>query len=258
MHAPAPVATPRSRLHARGVAALAVVAALVLASCATDAGGGRDATSPDTVGDAALADSDAALDVDVPTDACAPVCPLAACGADDGCGGLCPPCPAAVSCADCALRLEIASTEESGGFVRRVALALVYDPPAQAPGPTTAEVRLGIAGPGRVVGLAVGDPVTAADKTLAPDPNTGAAWRVEADGTVRIVMLSNQTVEAVGAGTLWTYDVLIGAAFEPTSEPVVLWIRRDGDPIFAPPGADQVVADPAVQAPVAVWPGPAR
>ncbi|PKN56753.1 MAG: hypothetical protein CVU56_14570 [Deltaproteobacteria bacterium HGW-Deltaproteobacteria-14] len=237
---------------------LAIAVGLVLARCASGDGGGRDAIAPDTVADTALADSAAPLEVDVSGDACAPACPVAACAADDGCGGLCPPCPAAVSCADCALRLEIAGAEEAGGVVRRVALALVYDPPPQAPGPTTAEVRLGVTGPGRVVGVAVGDAVTAADKSLAADPSTGAAWGVEADGTIRVVMLSNQTVEAVGAGTLWTYDVLIGGAFEPASAPVVFWIRREGDPIFAPPGADQVVADPAVQAPVAVWPGAAR
>ncbi len=214
---------------------------------------GADAEYDATVDTAPDGTADSAAPSELPT--CTPTCPLSACGADDGCDAPCPACPAAVSCGDCALRLEVTDSVQTDGVIRRLSLSLIYDPPDGAPGPTTAEVRLGIAGPARVVGLDVGAPLAAADKTLALSPDSGATYHVEADGTVRAVVLSNRTVQPVGAGVWWTYDVLLGGAFEAPTEPVALWLRRDGDAIFAPPAADAVIADPAAEAPVAVWPG---
>ena len=185
---------------------------------------------------------------------CPTVCPLAQCGADDSCGGVCAACPSDVSCPECALRLEIVDAQESGGVVTRLTLALVFDPPEGAVLPTSAEVRLRVQGVAKVLGLEVGPPIGAAHKQLAADPQTGGPFQLGADGTVRVVVLSTDQHLGIGAGTWWTWDVRLGGAFEPPTEPVVLSLIRDGDPMFAPPGAEAVVADPATGDPVVVWP----
>lgn len=208
----------------------------------------NDTTAGDQGRDGEPADGEALGDV------CQSVCPVTACGLDDGCGASCPACPSTVSCVDCALRLELTPTKVVAGVVRRASLALVYDPPAGAVGPSTAEIRLAIDGPASLAGLDVGAPISEADKSLSTDGATGLPYRIEPDGTVRVVVLSTANVNTIGGGVWWTWDLLLGEAFAAPTAPVVLWLRHDG-PLFAPPAAELDVADPRTFQPVAVWPG---
>ncbi len=243
----------------------AVVAALGLLAAACGGGGssgspadvaadgGQDALPADVSSGTAdsVAASDAGSDVEP---VCVPACPLAACAADDGCAGLCAPCPVSVSCDDCPLRLEVVDRVVQDGIVRRFSVALSYLPEDGDPLPELADVRIGVAGPVKLLSVTAGQPLLDAGKELLGDPNTGEDFQILAEGSViRVVIASVDTVHTIGAGEWLRYELRLGGAFEVADEPAVLSLLR-GEPIFAPPPAEATLWGPGLDQPVAVWP----
>jgi hypothetical protein len=233
-------------------ALLTLISAMVTIAC-TPAEEPAAAVTSDVVEDVAapteLPPSDARA-AEHREEVCAPSCPLSRCGAGDGCEGSCPACPATENCADCALKLHVLEQQETGGVVTRVTLALDYAPGEQMERPRLAEFRVATLGTARWLSVTAGAAVEAAGKSLAPDPQSGEPFQVLADGTLRVVVLSDND-QRIDAGRLLELELLLGAPFEPPTEPVVVRLTHD-EPIFAPPASD--ILDPAVLTPLAFWP----
>lgn len=230
--------------------AWAAVGLWILAGGACDGGGSGD--TRDGRDDAVGADAEVAV-VDglaegVDEDACEPLCPLARCGADDGCHGTCPPCPSELSCATCPLALRV--IERSGAFLR---VALDFAPAAGAALPALADLRVAVSGDATLLDLSLGEPVTAAGKAPFSEPRTGGPWQVLADGTIRVSLGSVANGDPIGGGRWLVYRFRLGGAFEPLAAPVTLRLQT-GEPIFAPPEAASQLWGHAIDQPVAVWP----
>ncbi len=108
---------------------------------------------------------------------CIPVCAVAQCAQDDGCGAACGPCPAVQSCEDCRLKLSVVETLETppgSGVVREVVVALDYQPSEFDPNPALADLRFAVTG-GELVSVALSPTVLDAGKELHVDPETGPA-----------------------------------------------------------------------------------
>lgn len=228
------------------------LAALLQLSCATEAPPIPSSDMPeidDTQGVEPPPDLPAAPDAG--PNACLPVCPLSACANNDGCQSLCPPCPSTLSCADCLLRLSIIDTTEKAGVVSQVRLALDYFPTDLTPLPRVADIRLRAQGAHKWLDVQPGQALNDAQKSLAGAPDTGSPYQLLEDGVIRVVVLSDNSNDHIGAGRLLTWDLLLGAPFAPPTEPVVIRLIRD-EPIFAPPEAD--VNAPAITTLIAIWP----
>ncbi len=184
---------------------------------------------------------------------CQPECPLTACGADDGCGALCLPCPQDVSCEDCPLKLSVVEHEVSNGRVVGVTVALDFLPSANAELPGMADLRLTLGGNAKITGVALGEALLAADKELFVNANSGKPYRVLADGSVQLLVLATDNSTRIGSGR-WLFLKLAnppsaGGDFAPFSVALV-----EREQILAPPLADQVLWGAGIGEPVVVWP----
>ena len=183
---------------------------------------------------------------------CSPDCTGKQCGDGDGCGGVCE-CPIELSCAGCVLTLSVVETETAGDAVRFVTLAVDYAPPADAPAPTMADVRLALKGPARLQQVGVGAGVFAAGKQLLRDPTTGRPWRDLADGSVQVVLFSTASTEPIPPGRWLVLKFQLGEAFQPAVVPASFRLVAR-EQILAPPKADQVLWGQTLDSPVVVWP----
>jgi hypothetical protein len=177
---------------------------------------------------------------------CVPSCPLSRCGALDlDCGQPCAPCPSDISCADCVLRLEAGDVDPE---TSRVRLTLRFAPEEATPLPHLADIRVQFEGEVRILDIEVGQPLIDADKTI------DTTLPIE-DGVVRVPILSTQHLTPIQAGVWLTFDVRLGAPFQPWTQPVVFRLAREAtDPILAPAAAEVAVADPRTLDPVSLWP----
>lgn len=179
---------------------------------------------------------------------CTPVCPIERCAQPDSCDGACPPCPAAVGCADCVLRLV--QVERSGAVVT---LAVDYAPPEGAPHPTLADLRIVVTGDAELLDVASGEALMQAQKDLFTDPQTGRPFRVLSDGTIQLLVLSTRNAQTIGAGRWLFLRFRVGPAFgEATGPAQFAFVPRAQ--ILAPVPADEVLWGTDLGAPVVVWP----
>lgn len=246
-------------LISRGVIVLAVV------GCGVDGAGvgGGDALGADAAGGSDVVGSRGGGDATGPGDvvtadaadgaaSCVPSCPHVACGADDGCGGLCPACPTEQSCEECPLRLHI--VERDDPFL---SVAVDFAPLEGAALPTLADLRLRVEGDATLLGIEVGEAVLAADKAPFPDPRTGEPFQVDGlgDGVqlVRVVLGSIASTSTVGAGHWLTWRFRLGGAFTPLDAPVVMGLLTD-EAVLAPPAAEQQLWGTGIEGALAVWP----
>lgn len=207
-------------------------------------------TLADTVDDEGATDTPDAPDIW----ACEPSCPLDRCAAQDGCGGPCPACPAAVSCATCQLRLTILElTRDRAGLPKLLTLGLQYIPSEGGVLPRVADIRLRVTGPATFLDVTAGAALIDAGKALATDPNTGLPVQIQTDGVLRTVVLAGTDNATIGGGLWLSWRFRLGGAFEPMDAPVEIRLLRD-EPILAPPPAELAAGDPATLAPVAIWP----
>lgn len=181
---------------------------------------------------------------------CAPDCPVEACEADDGCGGICPACPSDVSCEGCPLVLSVFERVYDGAQLRGVILALDYAPEADAVRPGVADLRLRVDGPARLDGVALGAAVLDADKGLHTYGMTGKPYRRTPDGALQFLLLSTQSARRVEAGR-WLFFRFV---FPPgDGGPVSFRLVKRAETL-APSSADQALWGSALDAPVVVWP----
>jgi len=121
---------------------------------------------------------------------CRPTCSVATCGADDGCGEACAPCPRAESCPECPLKLSVVERLPAEGPVRTLTLALDYAPGDNVPLPAMADLRLRVGGDASLRQVGLTPEVMATGKELLTHPHTGQAWQVGDDGIHRVTLLS--------------------------------------------------------------------
>ena len=183
---------------------------------------------------------------------CQPACDVAVCEQDDGCEGVCPPCPSDVSCADCPMVLTEVERELGGEALVSVTLALDFLPPEGAAEPGMADIRLRATGHGRLDAVALGEALMAADKELYVDAMTGKPFRELADGTIQLLILSTTDTQTIGVGR-WLFLKFV---FPPSDDPewpaVYSLVKREQT--LAPPLADQVLWGAELDQPVVVWP----
>ena len=180
---------------------------------------------------------------------CTPQCAGQTCGADDGCGGRCEPCPRISSCAECVLRLEVVSQSEITQVASTALVVLSVHLPPQATPPEVAEFRFRLSGPAILGRVGVGSAVVSSGKQLVPDPATGLPYRV--DGEIySVVLLSTQNTDPITSGE-WLYlDLQVS---DTSSEPVTLsLIKREQT--FAPPSADLILWGEEYTDQVVIWP----
>lgn len=185
---------------------------------------------------------------------CLPACSASTCEEADGCGGTCGPCTDEVGCTTCAMALSIHEkrTNEVGDLTG-VVVAVTWKPLPGFAGPTLADIRLLVEGPGEVVRLGVGAPVLEAGKRLVADPRTARPWQLVGDGSAQALIAPDSGAGPIAAGTSLYFDVEIG---EPDGsipvEPVRLsLVAREGT--LAPGKADEALWGSAVDDPLVLW-----
>ena len=182
---------------------------------------------------------------------CQPDCIGKVCGADDGCGGVCAPCPNVESCIDCVARLSIyEETRNDAGELSAVIVALELSLDAEVL-PEMADIRVAISGPARLQRVALGEPLVNSDKQLMNDPQTGTPFQVLEDGVHRFIILSTENSNPISAGR-WLYlQLLIGDTAR--EGPIQLsLIKREQT--LAPPEADQQLWRANYETPLVIWP----
>ncbi len=250
------------RISRRSPSRLALLALAIVGLAACESGDGGQAADPD-VAVPADADGEAGGDAVGPADAapaqdadgavaCTASCPLAACGVDDGCGGMCPPCPSDESCPECPLRVHVVERDDPFLFV-----AVDFAPAEGVALPTLADLRLRVEGDATLLDLEVGEAVLAADKAPFPDPQTGEPYQLydleEGAQMVRVTLGSVSSTTTMGAGRWLTWRFRLGGAFTPLEAPVVMGLSTD-EPLLAPPAAEQQLWGSGVDGLVALWP----
>ena len=189
--------------------------------------------------------------------ACLPACSVAACEQADGCGASCGPCPTAESCTDCVLKLSIVDHVIEDGLVSEITVALDFQPGADQPLPTMADLRLLVSGPAQLTAVGVATAVLDADKELLSDPNTGKPFRVLEGGVHQILVYSIADATPIQAGR-W---LLLRFRLGPESKrPAADWAREpttirlvQREETFAPGPSDTVLWSGGFTAPIVVW-----
>lgn len=184
------------------------------------------------------------------TCACAPDCPLAACATDDGCGGTCPLCPQDVSCEGCPLVLSVVERELVNEQLVSVTVALDFLPGGNPELPGMADLRLRLDGDAKIAGVALGEALLHANKELFVDAVSGKPYRVLADGTLQLLVLSTDNNARIGTGRWLFLRVMTPPG---SGGPFTLSIV-EREQILAPPLADQVLWGANIDGPVVVWP----
>lgn len=180
---------------------------------------------------------------------CAPQCTGQACGEPDGCGGSCSPCPRAVSCEGCALRLRVLELGELGGRVTSARLALELELPEGAPHPEMADIHITLKGPALIGRVGLGEASVSAQKQLIPDPATGLPYRASGE-RYSFMLLSTQNTNTIPSGQLLIIELQLG---DTRSAPVTLNVIQR-EQTFAPPPADlQLWGSPTSEG-VVIWP----
>lgn len=182
---------------------------------------------------------------------CQPECTGKVCGADDGCGGVCAPCPNTSSCEGCAARLVIHEQEMSSeGRLSAAVVALELNLNEEAR-PEMADLRVMIEGPAQLARVALGEPLINSDKQLLNDPRTGEPFQVMAGGVHRFIVISTDNLNPITNGR-WIYlRLLIGDTA--TEGPVqVKLLKREQT--LVPLEADQQLWLDDYERPLVLWP----
>ncbi|MFH0899424.1 MAG: hypothetical protein V2A73_02220 [Pseudomonadota bacterium] len=183
---------------------------------------------------------------------CVPDCAGKSCGAPDGCGGTCNGmCPRNENCSDCPLRLSVVEKVIVEGRIQSLTLALDYQPGTGAPLPVMADVRVKVEGPATLQQVGLGEPVTAAGKELLVHPGTGKPYRVDANGTHQIVILSTRNTTTISPGR-WLF--LRFSIDQTVADKPATFALLKREQILAPPPADALLWGSDFAAPVVVWP----
>jgi len=183
---------------------------------------------------------------------CVPDCAGKTCEDPNGCGAACGPCANLQNCAACALKLSVVGREVADGFVRRVTLALDYQPSADITAhPGLVDLRFKVDGPGALARVGMGAPVLDAGKRLIPDPVTGRHFQEFEDGTYQILLAHG--ADRIEAGR-WLYlEFELGEAGGPAHTPLIVTLVSREE-TFAPVAADtQLWTQTDLSTPVVVW-----
>ena len=164
---------------------------------------------------------------------CVPQCAGKLCGADDGCGGSCSPCPRSQSCENCALQLTLLESNETNGQVTSVRIGLSLNLPDGVPHPQIADLHLMMTGPAVLGRVGLGAAIINANKQLVPDPATGMPFRVNGN-IYSFMVLSTQNTNEIASGEWLILDLQLG---DTGSEPVQVKVV-EREQTFAPPPAD--------------------
>ena len=184
---------------------------------------------------------------------CTPTCVGATCGDPDGCGGVCAPCPSDQNCADCALRAHVVDKEITEGQLTGLTIAIDYNPPAGAPLPGIADLRLKVEGPATVARVGLAQRLVDAGKSLTVDGTTGRSWQVTKDGHVQLLVLSPGAKQPIDPGRLAVIRFRVGETGAPALVPVVFSLVQR-EQIFAPRKADEALWSGGFGDPISVWP----
>ena len=180
---------------------------------------------------------------------CVPQCAGKACGADNGCGGTCTPCPRVINCENCAMELRVISQERISdrASTARVLLSVIL--PNTAPLPKVADLRFKLEGPGIIGRVGLGSAPRSAGKSLVPDPVTGMPYRVDGN-TYALMLLSTQNMDPIPSGEWLVFDLQIS---DTSSRPVTFsLIKREQT--FAPPSADLMLWGEEYTDQIVLWP----
>lgn len=184
---------------------------------------------------------------------CQATCLQKTCGATDGCGGLCEPCPSDESCSDCILRVHVLSRTYDEGRLDTVTIAVDYNPPEGAELPGIADLRFDLTGPAKVLRAGIAKRLLDRGKTLHRDALTGEAWTQLGEERLQLLLLSKSGKETLDAGRLAVLRLQIGSAEEPALVPVVLSLV-EREQIFAPQAADEALWGGSLGSPISIWP----
>lgn len=185
---------------------------------------------------------------------CAPTCIGKVCGEDDGCGGVCEPCPTTETCADCPLRLWLVDQAASqDGTVMEATVGLQFAPVEGAARPTIADLRLEIGDGAHLFEVALGPPLADVGLTLRPDAWTGRPWTELGDGRVRMLVMSPVNHGQMRGGDWLFMRLALGSPDRPARLPIVLrLIQREQT--LAPPEADQMLWAVDLGEALVLWP----
>ncbi len=184
---------------------------------------------------------------------CQPTCLEKTCGAPDGCGGTCDPCPADENCPDCILRAHVIKRTYDGGRLDRVTIAVDYNPAEGAELPGIADLRFDLSGPAKVVRTGIAKRLHERGKTLHRDGLTGEAWTMLGEEKLQLLLLSQTGKEKLDAGRLALVELQVGSEEEPALVPVVISLI-EREQIFAPKAADEALWTSSIGDPISVWP----
>jgi len=184
---------------------------------------------------------------------CQPTCVAKTCGAPDGCGSTCEPCPSEQNCVDCILKVHVVDRTYDGARLDTVTVAVDYNPPEGAALPGIADLRFDLTGPAKVVRAGISKRLLDRGKTLHRDALTGEAWSMLGDERLQLLLLSASGKEPVDAGRLAVFKLKIGSAEEPALTPVVIALM-EREQIFAPSDADEALWTTSIGAPLSIWP----
>ncbi len=184
---------------------------------------------------------------------CQPSCLSKNCGAPDGCGGTCDPCPSDENCPDCILRAHVLERTYDDGRLDRVTIAVDFHPPEGAELPGIADLRFNLTGPARVVRTGIAKRLHERGKTLHRDGLTGEAWTMLGEDRLQLLLLSKSGKEKLDAGRLALFELQVGSEEDQALVPIVISLI-EREQIFAPRAADEVLWTSSIGDPISIWP----
>ena len=183
---------------------------------------------------------------------CQADCRGKACGAADGCGGLCEPCPNTSTCEDCPLKLSLVRYEVDQGRKYAI-LALDYQPQKDAPLPLMADLRLKVQGDISLSEIGLGTVLMDAGKELFKDAATGRHFRALGDDTLQFLVTSPRSAKTIAAGRWLALRFLVDDGIETPQMPIQLSLVTRAKTL-APSAADVALWEADYGAPLVLWP----
>lgn len=187
---------------------------------------------------------------------CQPDCRNKTCGADNGCGGICEPCPRTQNCDSCVLQLKLIAEEATQGRVHTVRVELQVQLEEGAPKPQMADLRLQVKGPAVLGRVGLSDALINAQKSLVPDAQTGLPYRRspaaegEQGDLYAFTILSTQNRQEIAGGSWLVFEFQIG---DTRAQPVeISLVKREQ--IFAPIQADSLLWGDEFNQSLVIWP----
>jgi len=181
---------------------------------------------------------------------CLPACDGDRAGKDDGCGGTCPD-RAAVSCADCPLRLVRESVESNGEVVNSVRVRLEASS-RWARAPHLASLLFEGSVPLELAAVETGYALSDAGKSLYRYTRDNQPWQRRENGQLELLVTPGPRNQPIAAGT-WLTLTFRQSSAEPVAGPWSVRLVRHDD-LVAPAEARQALLETAMETPLVVRP----